>query len=403
MRAETDSGRSSEIKEQIGQHFVESLERMDSSLMLHLVPGNILREISFFNFGNAITGCYFADRQFVVRQVNRNFQGFFPNGRQLVGKNLGILFQEMDIPDDIRKDFRRQIVEQGYARLPRVPVCVRKQERYFSLYSTVTHFRDLGPLTGIQGQFVDITNEVLLRKRQDHLASQIRHDMKNRIASFLMSSQMLLDEHKALVDRKQVPAELEGFFSMLDEILRDVHTNADYLNKLVLQMLDVSKLQSNQLALKLGTVNARRMLDEIGRALRPLQESRGLRVEIHGELPDIEADEVQLNRVLENYHSNALKYAKSLVRWEVGGDDDEAVISVRDDGEGIPREYLERIFQPFFQVPGKEKKGSTGLGLDSVRELVRLHGGKTWAESEGAGTGSRFVLTLPTHRTGGNR
>jgi signal transduction histidine kinase len=68
---------------------------------------------------------------------------------------------------------------------------------------------------------------------------------------------------------------------------------------------------------------------------------------------------------------------------------------VEDNGDGISDEYLEKIFLPFFQVPGSEKKDSTGLGLDSVRELVKLHGGKTWAESKGPGTGSKFIVQIP--------
>src|SRR5581483_8514763 len=75
-------------------------------------------------------------------------------------------------------------------------------------------------------------------------------------------------------------------------------------------------------------------------------------------------------------------------------------LRVRDTGEGIPREHLMRIFEPFFQVESadgrrKAARGGAGLGLAIVRQLVELHGGRMWAESEGPGRGSTFVVRLP--------
>ncbi|NQU65938.1 MAG: HAMP domain-containing histidine kinase [SAR324 cluster bacterium] len=160
-------------------------------------------------------------------------------------------------------------------------------------------------------------------------------------------------------------------------------------------MLDVSKLQSGQLSLNVSEFEIKDALTQVINALKPQQEERQIEVVIQGDACNIEADFVQLSRVLENYHSNALKYTKSKIEWFLKKENDKFLIIVQDDGEGIPAEYLKRIFDPFVQVPGKEKKGSTGLGLDSVKDLVKLHQGETWAESEGASKGSRFCLRIP--------
>ena len=82
-----------------------------------------------------------------------------------------------------------------------------------------------------------------------------------------------------------------------------------------------------------------------------------------------------------------------IVRAEPAGE--QIRFSVSDSGSGIPPEYLEKIFEPFFQIPGTEDLGGVGLGLAVARDIVRTHGGDIHCESEGAGRGATFWFTLP--------
>lgn len=393
------------IKEQIGNHFVKSMEEIDFRLLLHLVPENILRDLSFFNFKNAITACFYTDRNLIVKNFNQNFKSFFKNvDEPIIGADLRGLFGKLGIENDIIENFWEQLSNQGRAIIPEFNINLKSEVRYFSLFSTFTDFENISSLSGIQGQFIDITQEVHLRKQQDRLASQIRHDMKNRISASLMGSEMVLQDYHALQEGNKLPVELTDFFQTMEETLKDINESSDYLSRLVLQMLDVSKLQDSQLSLDITRFQTNDALDQVIKALRPLQENRNIEVEIVGDSVEIEADFVQLSRVLENYHSNALKYSNKKVTWNILAEErrrqgelekGHLIIMVQDDGEGISAEFIENIFLPFFQVPGKEKKGSTGLGLDSARELINLHHGTTWAESDGPGTGSRFFIKLP--------
>ncbi|OGH04083.1 MAG: hypothetical protein A2600_05850 [Candidatus Lambdaproteobacteria bacterium RIFOXYD1_FULL_56_27] len=384
-----------QVKIHIGAQFSKFLQQLDSQLLLGIMPQNILMELSFYNFSNAITACFFTDRQLKVQAVNPTFQKLFSSQGPLEGRSLTRLFAELGIAPAAIEDFKAQLQEKRFAQIPQIEIVKEGSTRYYSLFSTFTQFKKQRSLYGIQGQFIDRTQEVLLKKRQDALAGQIRHDMKNRIAASMMGSQAALAEWGFLKNSVSLPPEMADFMENLITSLEEIQSNSDYLNKLVLQMLDVSKLQAGSLSLKPSRFDLNGALTQVFSALRPQQTARGLQVS-QPEAPfEIEADFVQISRVLENYHSNAIKYAKNSIFWSIEAQGESVLVRVADDGEGIPQEYLTRIFDPFFQVPGKDKAGSTGLGLDSVRELVNLHGGETWAESEGPGLGSRFHIRLP--------
>ena len=119
-------------------------------------------------------------------------------------------------------------------------------------------------------------------------------------------------------------------------------------------------------------------------------------------LPRASADPEKLRQVVANLIGNAVKYSGDKARIVVGAihrsSPVEAVeISISDEGIGVARKDLERVFDKFYRVSRKEVSGvpGTGLGLAIVKSIVEAHGGQVWAESE-LGKGSRFAFTLPT-------
>lgn len=326
-------------------------------------------------------------------------QTFFSQDSNPEGKPLEEIFKDIGIPDENIADFKKQLKESGWVRIPQIKIMTEGGIQYFSLFSTFTDYKNVSALSGLQGQFIDRTQEILLEKQQERMASQIRHDMKNRISATLMGSDAVLQEWKFLKPNMSLPEETKEFYENLEITLAEIKANSTYLSNLVRQMLDISKLQSGKLSLRPGNFNVKDALRQVVSALRAQQETRQIEVLIVGDPLNVEADFVQLSRVLENYHSNALKYTKSKVVWHIEKENDQLLVWVQDDGEGIAVENLTRIFDPFFQVAGKEKEGSTGLGLDSVKELVKLHKGQTWAESDGPGLGSRFFVKIPLTQT----
>ena len=121
------------------------------------------------------------------------------------------------------------------------------------------------------------------------------------------------------------------------------------------------------------------------------------------------ADELRVKQILYNLLSNAVKFTNdggticlgARMIAGVGGERNEVEISVEDDGIGIRKEDLEKIFEPFSQVENSlsRKYPGTGIGLALTRSLVEMHGGRIWVESEGLGNGSAFRFTLPAQKS----
>ena len=125
----------------------------------------------------------------------------------------------------------------------------------------------------------------------------------------------------------------------------------------------------------------------------------GLRVEVPSDLPLVMADEDRLTQILTNILGNALHYTPEGGRVEILAEQKgrEIQVAVSDTGIGIPAEHLPHVFDRFYRVDKSRSRagGGSGIGLTIAKHLVEAHGGRIWAESEGAGKGSRFTFTLP--------
>jgi len=291
------------IKKEVGEHFAGFLEQLDPHLLLGVIPQNILLDLSFYNFRNAITACFFTDRKLKVNAVNPSFQNIFGSLGKLEGRSLTKLFAELGIAPAVIEDFKNQLLTKNTAQIPQIELVIEGVTRYYSLFSTFTRFKSQRTLFGIQGQFIDRTQEVLLKKRQEALASQIRHDMKNRISATMMGSQATLMEWQMLKDSVALPPTMGEFMENMIISLEEINASSKYLNHLVMQMLDLSKLQAGHLSLKLSRFELGEALTQVVAALRPQQEAKGILVKLPQEKLEVEADFVQLSRVLENYHS----------------------------------------------------------------------------------------------------
>jgi two-component system CheB/CheR fusion protein len=175
----------------------------------------------------------------------------------------------------------------------------------------------------------------------------------------------------------------------------------DQITRLVNDLLDVSRISRGKVQLQRERFDLRQAVSRTLEDFRPLFAPRAIRVEEHG--PDqpvwINGDSSRVAQVLGNLLHNAAKFTRdggsiSVTLAQQGA---QAVLRVDDDGAGIARELLERIFEPFIQAEQNlaRSAGGLGLGLALVKGLVELHGGTVEAQSEGAGRGSHFTVRLP--------
>lgn len=186
------------------------------------------------------------------------------------------------------------------------------------------------------------------------------------------------------------------------EKLAFVLDRAQHLSELAKNIITMQDLQTERLDIR--PTNLEEVLPNAVSAWEQIAARRNIaiRLLLPDKLPKVMADPNQLNEAVEHLLNNAVKFSPSGETVELSAMDRDGVVEicVRDHGMGIPKEYHEHIFKRFYQVDSgaSRKFGGAGLGLAIVQEILALHGGRVWVESE-PGHGSSFLLTLPKATT----
>jgi len=184
------------------------------------------------------------------------------------------------------------------------------------------------------------------------------------------------------------------------EAMFNALTDIDRLSQIVRALLLLSQAESGQLALQRARVNLRDIVTEIVEQFQIVAEAAGVR--LSESAPDdcvVDADHVQIGRLLTNMLSNAIKFTpeKGEVRVALRMSEDRAILTIEDTGRGIPAEHLPHIFDRFYRVPGTGTapgpEQGLGLGLSFVAWIVRAHEGKIDVEST-PGKGTTFTISL---------
>jgi two-component system, cell cycle sensor histidine kinase PleC len=185
------------------------------------------------------------------------------------------------------------------------------------------------------------------------------------------------------------------------EYAGDIHASGAHLLSLINDLLDVAKIEAGKMEIQPQPFDARQAFDIALKliAAKAREKRQDLSIEIDSAAPTLYADERALKQILINLVSNAVKFTHEGGRISVVGSparDGGFQIAVRDNGPGISREKLDKIFSPFNQVDNRydRQAGGTGLGLALVRGLAELHGGRAWLESE-PGRGCAAFVVLP--------
>ncbi len=229
-----------------------------------------------------------------------------------------------------------------------------------------------------------------LEALKEDLVSMIVHDMKNPVSNTMMAIDMIQLDPDNKLDEQQT------------EYLRMAKRNQFKVSEMITNLLEISRLESGGIQINKGRIN---VLDLVNRTVERYAaaieaEDKIVRVEVDPGAQWIVSDERLLERTLSNILSNAIKHShpkgKIIVRAVPDEGNSGASISIRDFGEGIPKEYHEKIFEKFYQVGLRElgHKTDTGLGLAFCKIAVEALGGNIRLESEPA-KGSCFAFSLP--------
>ncbi len=248
-------------------------------------------------------------------------------------------------------------------------------------------FNHKGDIEGLVLSFHDITDIRYLEKVRKDFVANISHELRTPVTSVKGYSETLLDG--ALDDKETAK-----------EFLKIIDREAGRLNRLITELLELSRMESGQVQFKLEPIDLDALINDTVVNMVTKARKKNIKVSnVARTSPTyVLGDPDKLMQVLNNLLENAINYSSPESEVIVSYDydaDNKVVVSVSDKGLGIPPSELNRIFERFYRVQkGRSRKeGGTGLGLAIVKHIIEGHGGKVWAENNPGG-GAKFLLTL---------
>jgi len=270
-------------------------------------------------------------------------------------------------------------------------------------------------LTHTNGSFIPIETNIAPYKKNNEFAGLVCtiRDIteRRRVENELKKSERLKTEFMNIVahELKSPVTPIKGY---LDLIISDKNAskqtknwakvslrNAERLLKLVNDILDVSRLDTDTMRFEMEKLDITQILKEITEDIKPAIKAKKLKIitKIPKELPNIIGDKYRLIQVFKNLLENAVKFTDNgSIKIEADKKKDHILISIKDTGTGISKDELKKIFNKFYQAyTGDDRKNEgTGLGLYICKEIIQKHNGEIWAESE-IGKSSQFNVKLP--------
>jgi signal transduction histidine kinase len=241
----------------------------------------------------------------------------------------------------------------------------------------------------ISGTAVIIKDVTPLHEQQElkrSAVTTVSHQLRNPLTSIRMSLHLLLEEKLGALNPQQT------------ELLLAAREESERLTGIVEELLDLGRMESGQTMLEIERMSPHQLAQD---SLEPFQveaRDKGIRLAntVPNDLPEVLGDVKRLQHVMSNLLSNALRFTGPGGAVSVSAETETGMVrfAVTDTGTGIATDDLNRVFEPFYRVPGQEKPTGIGLGLAIVKEIIKTHGGSVGVNST-PGKGSTFWFTLP--------
>jgi two-component system, NtrC family, sensor histidine kinase KinB len=219
--------------------------------------------------------------------------------------------------------------------------------------------------------------------KTDFIAT-ISHELKTPLASSDFSLKLLEDERVGKKEQK--------------ELIQQLKNDNQRMLRILSELLNMSQLEAGKIQLDIQSVSPCHIVENSLKAVSGGAKEKELHLDqrMQSNLPPIKADPDKINWVLNNFLTNAIRYApfRSQILIEVKNVDTRISFSVSDKGQGIEEAYQDRIFERYFQVPGRSDKKGSGIGLAICKEFIEAMGGHVWVKSQ-IGEGSTFGFDIP--------
>jgi len=234
----------------------------------------------------------------------------------------------------------------------------------------------------------DVTPELETIEARDALMLAASHELKTPLTTLKGLSELLLDFELSEAQRR--------------ELIQDLHGQADRMERLIGDILAVSHIDSGRVSVDFSRVDVAPVVKHVCEEVRPMLKGRTLTCRVPEELPPAFGEARKLHQILVNLLTNAIKYSEpgTRIKLSVRGEQSVVRFEVSDQGVGIRKEHLPRLFEKFYRAddPAVRRASGTGLGLYIVRNLVTMLGGQVQVRSE-HGKGSVFTVTVPRAET----
>jgi PAS domain S-box-containing protein len=236
----------------------------------------------------------------------------------------------------------------------------------------------------LEQRTLDLARSKELEQKKDEFLGVASHELKTPLTSL-----------KGYVQLLQRTLENKEDHAVAQLYATKTHVHIERLNRLISDLLDSSRIQAGKLQFSVTSFDISTLVTEAVESMQHTSQSHQIKFSPPFS-QEVFADKMRLEQVLTNLISNAIKYSPkgNEVFVELSRSSNEIIVSVRDAGMGIPKEYLDKVFDRFFRVESGGKIPGLGIGLYISAEIVRRHGGRIWAESE-EGQGSVFSFSLP--------
>jgi NtrC-family two-component system sensor histidine kinase KinB len=321
-----------------------------------------------------------------VTRINPAAEQLFGSRADVVGRPIADGVRDHRIAQavaDVRRSGRAAASESAGEVLP---WAVDGSRRAFRIRSTPMRDAD-DRLVGAVTLLEDITHLSEISRLKSEFIAAASHELRTPLTSVQMGIHLLLEGVAGPIDDRQ------------QEILQVCRDDAARLDRLMRQLLDLSKIEAGTTASTRSVARPSSLVREGIESLALQLESKGVRLVIDAppDLPSVLVDRDQIERVIVNLVTNAVRAtpAGGTITVAAARRGDDVAFSVADTGSGIPRDYLPRIFEPFVQVP-KAGPGGSGLGLTISRRIIEGHGGQLTVQSE-PGKGATFTFSIPIH------
>jgi two-component system phosphate regulon sensor histidine kinase PhoR len=339
------------------------------------------REELLQTFESLAAGLMLVSPEGTISQINNAARAIFNVGPEAIGKRV----EEVAHNQDLLEMF--QSAQTG-AEVPVVEISVNiaNVERHYQVQGAQVKSEDDRSL-GVVAIFMDITEIKNIERMKSAFVAMASHELRTPLTAIKGFVSTLL------MDASFTPEEQREFLMIIE-------TECDRLTRLINDLLNTARIEAGEsLKPSYTKVDFRGLLEKVVSIQKQATTKHEIVLDAPDTLPEIIGDEDKLDQILTNLMNNAIKYSPGggTITLHCKVDGDELVCGVRDQGLGIPKDHLGKVFEKFHRVNNEDNRKiyGTGLGLFLVKHLVEdVHLGKIWVESE-VGVGSDFIFRIP--------